>query len=169
MFSLSVTLVSITNQKEYGNIGWGISLIGPRMSSVSIGWMLLQCVRSFSPVTTAGKRDQTKPALIFFFVTHFICSLCFATFSQALFPDTLWLYYVCKGIIYFTGIIGCTHLIVSVVSSRTRLLHQLSANLNDMIPNLVLHVIARRRPDRGESQAPRVRRSATLLRGVLQL
>ncbi|KAG7530102.1 hypothetical protein FFLO_05261 [Filobasidium floriforme] len=81
MFSLSVTLVSITNQKEYGNIGWGISLIGPRMSSVSIGWMLLH--------------------------------LCFATFSQALFPDTLWLYYVCKGIIYFTGIIGCTHLILA--------------------------------------------------------
>lgn len=51
MFSLSVTLVSITNQKEYGNIGWGISLIGPRMSSVSIGWMLLQCVRNLSPTT----------------------------------------------------------------------------------------------------------------------
>jgi hypothetical protein len=54
MFSLSVTLVSITNQKEYGNIGWGISLIGPRMSSVSIGWMLLQC-------DTSGKKRQGKP------------------------------------------------------------------------------------------------------------
>lgn len=42
MFSLSVTLVSITNQKEYGNIGFGLSLIGPRMSSVGVGWMLLQ-------------------------------------------------------------------------------------------------------------------------------
>ena len=49
MFSLSVVLVSITNQKEYGNIGFGISLIGPRMSSVGIGWMLLQWV-SLSPV-----------------------------------------------------------------------------------------------------------------------
>lgn len=66
MFSLSVTLVSITNQKEYGNIGWGISLIGPRMSSVSIGWMLLQCVRSFSPVTRAGKGDEAKPLLMCF-------------------------------------------------------------------------------------------------------
>jgi hypothetical protein len=168
MFSLSVTLVSITNQKEYGNIGWGISLIGPRMSSVSIGWMLLQYVRSFSPVTRAGKRDKANPILMFF-VRCLIYSLSFATFSQALFPDTLWLYYVCKGIIYFTGIIGCTHLIVSEVASRGRRIHDSAVNHDDVIPNLAPHVIARRRPDRGESQAPRVRRSATLLRGVLQL
>lgn len=63
-----------------------------------------------------------------------ICSLCFATFSQALFPDTLWLYYVCKGIIYFTGIIGCTHLIVSEAASRGRRIHDSAANHDDVIP-----------------------------------
>jgi hypothetical protein len=168
MFSLSVTLVSITNQKEYGNIGWGISLIGPRMSSVSIGWMLLQCVRSFSPVTREGKGDKANPILMCFRTALDLYSLCFATFSQALFPDTLWLYYVCKGIIYFTGIIGCTHLIVSFEASETPLLHKSATNHDDVI-FVLPHTIARRRPDRGESQAPRVRRSATLLPGVLQL
>lgn len=134
MFSLSVTLVSITNQKEYGNIGWGISLIGPRMSSVSIGWMLLQCVRIFSPVTREGKGDKANPILMCFRTAPYLYSLCFATFSQALFPDTLWLYYVCKGIIYFTGIIGCTHLIVSEVASRYRRAHDSAANHDDVIP-----------------------------------
>jgi hypothetical protein len=64
----------------------------------------------------------------------YLYSLCFATFSQALFPDTLWLYYVCKGIIYFTGIIGCTHLIVSIVASRTRLTYTSPADYDDAIP-----------------------------------
>ena len=44
MFSLSVILVSITNQKVWGNMSFGLSLIGPRMSSVGVGWMLLQSV-----------------------------------------------------------------------------------------------------------------------------
>jgi hypothetical protein len=42
MFSLSVTLVSITNQKMWGDMSFGLSLIGPRMSSVGVGCMLLQ-------------------------------------------------------------------------------------------------------------------------------
>lgn len=99
------------------------------------------------------------------------CSLCFATFSQSLFPDTLWLYYCCKGIIYFTGFIGATHLVVSPGRLAVRSEHGSLNDHHDLKLDLDHWNWASsvcRKLDTGRSTSPSIRRKESFLRRVLQ-
>ena len=82
--AVSVTLVAITNQKYYGRRSFGLSLIGPRMSTVSLGWTLIQYVYvTMRQQSTFSMDRQADLPLCYTY------SLCFAGLSQAVFPDTM--------------------------------------------------------------------------------